>query len=80
MNETWTKQEIANKIDWEGGLDETLRWGLKIDHMPDQELRLAFSDAFNAFREFEAAGDRFMELLPEPGEEEGGGDEQGHED
>lgn len=64
-----SRQEIADKADWEGGtLDLVFGYGLSVEDLPedDQELR----DALTELLALRPAIDRFNNLLPEPGEEE----------
>lgn len=60
------KQEIAAKIEWEGGIAGALEWGLKIDDISedDPELRTAFAELYQRWRGFDQASDRFAALLP----------------
>ena len=38
MEEKWTVQEVRDKVDWEGGIFETLRWGLSANRIKDPKL------------------------------------------
>lgn len=39
-----TPQDVANKVDWEGGLfDTAFEYGLKSDDMEDSELKTAWA-------------------------------------
>lgn len=62
-----SRQEVANKADWEGGLLEfVFGYGVDPDEMPDAEL----SDAVRDLLAMEPLIDRVKQLLPEPGEED----------
>lgn len=63
------RQELANKIDYEGGLlGFIFGYGIKLDDLPedDQELRDAVAEVLKAKPSIE----RLEALLPEPGDED----------
>lgn len=66
------RQEVAGKIDWEGGILESLDYGLTEEDMPegDTELREAWAELMAAFTYVRAARRRVSILLPEPVGEE----------
>lgn len=66
------RQEVAGKIDWEGGILSSLDYGLTDEDMPegDTELREAWAELMAAFSYVRSARQRVEMLLPEPGEEE----------
>jgi hypothetical protein len=69
-----TRQELANKIDWEGGIfDMIFGYGLYLDDLPegDKELLAALSNLKILQPGFEAAVARLEKLLPEPGDSDG---------
>jgi hypothetical protein len=37
-SEKWSIEEVRNKIEWEGGILDTLFWGLRADIIADEEL------------------------------------------
>ncbi len=64
-----SRQDLANKADYEGGILEMLfGYGLSVDDVPedDQELR----DAIAACLTIKPALDHLESLLPEPGDDE----------
>lgn len=69
MSRYESRQEVADKADWEGGvLDFVFGYGLFVDELPedDQELR----DALTELLAMRPVIEKFKSLLPEPGEEE----------
>lgn len=68
MSSGWTKQEVANKIDHEGGLVETLMWGLSSKDIADDLLARAWKELEDL--NLRAVFARIEILLPEPGEDE----------
>lgn len=65
----WTPQEIANKIDYEGGLNGFFHWaGLTRDQVPSS-IYPEYALAEQAWRDFVRMGDQLMKALPEPGAE-----------
>lgn len=72
MSSYETRQELANKIDYEGGIEEMLHYGLRDSDLPkdDIELRGSFDDMIRAWEEFDMFARRFTALLPEPGEDD----------
>lgn len=61
------RSEVAAKVDWEGGLYDSLDYGLKVDDMPegDEELREAWEALEKAFQDFEVTAERVYDLLPD---------------
>lgn len=59
------RQSLAYKIEWEGGIYESLHYGIKPDDMPegDTELEAAWLVIYDAFRMFEIAMERVEELM-----------------
>jgi len=37
-----TRQDLADKIEWEGGIEPSLDYGIKSSDMPDPELEAAW--------------------------------------
>lgn len=65
------RQELADRVVWEGGLDEfILNYGLAFNDLPegDKELELAWCDLDEAKLNFEVALMKFEKLLPESDE------------
>lgn len=58
----WTKQEVANKVDWEGGVISAIMWGLQAEDIEDSELSVAWHEA----EELIPVIRRIQNLLPEP--------------
>lgn len=60
-----TRQEVAEKIDCEGGTAEAVAYGLTVDDMPpgDSELRAAWARLEEAHLPFEQAVDAVNDLL-----------------
>src|SRR5690606_4104241 len=52
-----TREQVAAKVDWEGGIPEALEYGLTVDDMPagDEELRAAWGRLEAAHQPFAAA-------------------------
>lgn len=62
----WSKQEVANKVDSEGGIIDALVWGLSAEDIADPEL----ADAWRELETIELIIERVRSLLPEPGDDE----------
>lgn len=63
----WTNQEVANKIDHEGGIVETLMWGLRSTDIADDLLAKAWKELEDL--NLSAVFARIQILLPEPGDD-----------
>ena len=63
----WTNEEVATKIDWEGGAEEGLRWGIRHTMIQDELLSHEWRVLEEKFALYEDQRDRVMALLPEPG-------------
>lgn len=76
MSDKMTKQDVADKVDWEGGIPQAMFWGLKSEDIGDEELRKAWAEA-EPFLEKLAAIDA---LLPEvePDDELWAGEDAGY--
>lgn len=61
MSEKWSKEEVANKVDWEGGLLDALYWGIRADMIEDQELAEAWAELEKTMPVF----DKVRSLLPD---------------
>lgn len=73
MSRYENRQELANKIDWEGGIfDMLFGYGLRAEDLPEGDVELAqrFAHIETLKGAFERAVDNLTELLPEPGDEE----------
>lgn len=65
-----SRQEVADKADYEGGpLELVFGYGLSVDDLPEADLELR--EALRDLLACKPAIDRFEDLLPEPG----GGDD-----
>lgn len=64
-----TPQELAGKVDWEGGVTEAiLGYGIKSEDLPEATP----AEIVEAWKRVEAVGpdvDKIQNWLPEPGEE-----------
>jgi len=62
-----SREDVAGKVGWEGGIWEALDSGLKSTDMPegDDELIAAWEALENAYSVADAAADKVMDLLPE---------------
>src|SRR5690606_33060360 len=62
-----TREQVAAKVDWEGGIPEALEYGLTVDDMPagDEELRAAWGRPEAAHQPFAAAEAEAARLLEE---------------
>ncbi len=60
-----TREDVYNKLDWEGGLDGFLQYGFEPEDINenDTELIVAAERMMAAWSYFEAAGDEFLRLL-----------------
>lgn len=61
------REDLAGKIAWEGGFNEAMEYGIRIDDMPEDDIELA-----NAWQilditwgTYVKARDRVRNLLPE---------------
>jgi hypothetical protein len=67
-----SRQALANKIDWEGGLMDSLDYGITTADMPpgDDELIAAWTALEASYKETARLGEVVGYLLPEPGEDD----------
>lgn len=66
----YTKQSLANAIDWEGGIiDLVIDYGLDIDELPDDTPEYVI-EAFLNIKKIDQDIETINEWLPEPGEED----------
>lgn len=64
-----SRQELANKADWEGGiLDMLFGYGLSVDDVPEDDVELR--EAIAACLAAKPAIAHLESLLPEPGDED----------
>lgn len=73
MGKYETRQELANKIDYEGGLDGFLHYGFDpTDDVPegDAELENLATTMIARWNDYQEAAGYFEALLPEPRDEE----------
>jgi len=64
MGRGYNKEELVSKIEWEGGIPETLEYGVTADDIDDPELAKAWTQLEQMWRQFEVERDRVVELLP----------------
>ncbi|GII63563.1 hypothetical protein Skr01_36480 [Sphaerisporangium krabiense] len=62
-----SRQDVAFKVAWEGGLYEALEYGIKVNDLPegDTELAEAWRALDGAHTAFEEAAEKVRALLPE---------------
>jgi hypothetical protein len=67
MSKFENRQELADKIEWEGGLEDALDYGIKSSDLPESETKLIAAWALmeEAFDELERAKRVVAELIPE---------------
>jgi hypothetical protein len=60
-----SREAVAGKVEWEGGLELSLEYGLKPTDMPegDDELRIAWSKMLDAWKNFQEAAQPVAEML-----------------
>jgi hypothetical protein len=58
----WSMREVAVKCDWEGGVDEALRWGLDHKDVPE-ELEDLWKQMQQAFWAYEMLESRVWKLI-----------------
>jgi hypothetical protein len=65
-----SRKHLANKIDWEGGLMESLDYGIRSEDMPDgdTELTEAWQLLETSYWATAQLARRVQALLPEPGD------------
>jgi hypothetical protein len=70
-----SRAALAGKIEWEGGLMESLDYGITTEMMPegDTELTEAWAKLEASYKETARLADAVETLLPDPDED--GGDE-----
>lgn len=71
MSRYESRQELASKIDHEGGLESFLHYGFDPCDGPDgdDELEVVATDMIVYWREFQEKAEYFKALLPEPADE-----------
>lgn len=62
-------QELANKIDWEGGFYGALQYGIDPRYIQDKEMRELWVELQARFGMCEAIVEKIRNLLPEPGDD-----------
>lgn len=62
-----SREALAAKIAWEGGLIESLDYGIRPEDMPegDTELAEAWKALYDAYQVVDRLADKVDELLPE---------------
>jgi hypothetical protein len=60
-----SRERVADKVEWEGGLDAAVEYGLKPTDMPegDDELRIAWSKMLDAWEEYRKAAAPVAKML-----------------
>ncbi len=58
-----TRDDVAAKVEWEGGLFDAMEYGIDVDDMPDEELRIAWFMAQIAHREWRKRAETICGLL-----------------
>ena len=66
-----SREDLAGKIEWEGGLMESLDYGIGTEMMPEGDIELteAWAKLEASFKETSKLADAVQELLPETGGE-----------
>lgn len=61
-----TREELARKVEWEGGLEDTIAYGVRWTHLnpDDPELIAAWSAAEDAYKTLEHTLAAIEALLP----------------
>lgn len=72
MTDYDTRQNLANKIEWEGGIYGALEYGITAGdiNQGDTELVEAWTSLEEAYRAFEAAAGAVEALLPDNSDSE----------
>lgn len=71
MSRFGTRRDVADKVDWEGGVDEALAYGVAADEMPDPELEAAWAAAKAAYEPYAKAAAVVEGLLEDADDDEG---------
>lgn len=66
MPEKWSNQDVVMKIDWEGGLEEALRWGIRWNMIADRDLAAVWERLETYFSRYNDEAKKVWELLLEP--------------
>lgn len=68
MSKYVDRQELANKIDWEGGLHSFLEYGFDVGECPehDDNLFLTAVEMMKAWKAYEKWAMAFENMLPDP--------------
>ena len=66
-----TRLQLANKIHWEGGIEDSLDYGIRAAQMPegDEELTAAWTALEAHHKAMRPLVKAVEDLLPEPGED-----------
>lgn len=64
------RADVAAKVEWEGGMEGALDYGLTVDDMPegDEELQELWGDMVIYWRLYQEKAGWVENLLPDPGE------------
>jgi hypothetical protein len=60
--------DLRDKVEWEGGVVETLAYGIKPDDVP-KEIADVWVDAYNLYQELEKYTQQIEDILDKAGEE-----------
>lgn len=76
MPDVWTLQEVANKADWEGGLDELYRWGSDKSFTTNHtEFNHHWQNYCYHMKQLVQLESILYEILPEPGDDDSDDDD-----
>lgn len=66
------RADLFGKVEWEGGMEAALEYGLRLKDLPqdDDELRDAWADMERAWLAYEPLGSKVYEMLEEASEGE----------
>lgn len=67
-----SREDLFNKVDWEGGMEGSLEYGLRLEDVPphDKELLAAWTEMQAAWDVYKPLGDKVYDLLEAGTEEE----------
>ena len=65
MSELWTAQEVFDKIEWEGGINDAIEWGLFSEQIEDPKLRELWAVAEQLYEDFREARQNIYDYFDE---------------
>jgi hypothetical protein len=65
MSKFDTREDLAAKIEWEGGIEEAFSYGIKHIDMPDPEIKAAWARAEIAYEAFSKVVREIEGMLPD---------------